>query len=82
MAIFGSSSHLSVFNMQFFSAFNLRIIPILSLADSFTKPDDATFDIITDEELNEIEDNDCSLESTNQSSSNLPESELQDASSL
>ncbi|XP_055514144.1 FYVE and coiled-coil domain-containing protein 1 isoform X1 [Leucoraja erinacea] len=55
---------------------------IVSNPDSFTKPDDATFDIITDEELNEIEDNDCSLESTNQSSSNLPESELQDASSL
>ncbi|XP_059801249.1 FYVE and coiled-coil domain-containing protein 1 isoform X2 [Hypanus sabinus] len=49
---------------------------------SFTKPDDAAFDIITDEEINEIEDNDCSLEFTNQISSNLPESTLQDAPSL
>ncbi|XP_062925740.1 FYVE and coiled-coil domain-containing protein 1 [Mobula hypostoma] len=49
---------------------------------SFTKPDDAAFDIITDEEINEIEDNDCSLEFTNQISSNLPESTLQDDPSL
>ncbi|XP_043575372.1 FYVE and coiled-coil domain-containing protein 1 isoform X1 [Chiloscyllium plagiosum] len=34
--------------------------------ESFTKPDDATFDIITDEELNEIDDNDYSLELGNQ----------------
>ncbi|XP_078054941.1 FYVE and coiled-coil domain-containing protein 1 isoform X2 [Mustelus asterias] len=34
--------------------------------ESFQKPDDATFDIITDEELNEIDDNDCSLEFGNQ----------------
>uniref|UniRef100_A0A4W3J1B7 FYVE and coiled-coil domain autophagy adaptor 1 n=1 Tax=Callorhinchus milii TaxID=7868 RepID=A0A4W3J1B7_CALMI len=30
-----------------------------SNTETFTKPDDATFDIITDEELNEIEENDC-----------------------
>ncbi|XP_051871690.1 FYVE and coiled-coil domain-containing protein 1 isoform X2 [Pristis pectinata] len=50
--------------------------------ESFTKPDDAAFDIITDEELNEIEDNDCFLEFTNQVSSTQPESTLQDATSL
>ncbi|XP_069766324.1 FYVE and coiled-coil domain-containing protein 1 isoform X2 [Narcine bancroftii] len=49
--------------------------------ESFTKPDEATFDIITDEELNEIEDNDYSLESTNQFSSTQPESTLQETQS-
>ncbi|XP_048411958.1 FYVE and coiled-coil domain-containing protein 1 isoform X3 [Stegostoma tigrinum] len=34
--------------------------------ESFAKPDDATFDIITDEELNDIDDNDCSSELGNQ----------------
>ncbi|XP_041040266.1 FYVE and coiled-coil domain-containing protein 1 isoform X1 [Carcharodon carcharias] len=40
--------------------------PISRNTESFTKPDDATFDIITDEELNEIDDNDCSSEIGNQ----------------
>ncbi|GCB71698.1 hypothetical protein scyTo_0006041, partial [Scyliorhinus torazame] len=34
--------------------------------ENFVKPDDATFDIITDEELNEIDDNDYSSEFGNQ----------------
>ncbi|XP_067851812.1 FYVE and coiled-coil domain-containing protein 1 [Heptranchias perlo] len=42
--------------------------------ESFTKPDDAAFDIITDEELNEIEENDCSLEFRNEFLSTQSES--------
>uniref|UniRef100_UPI00398EA1E4 FYVE and coiled-coil domain-containing protein 1 n=1 Tax=Pristiophorus japonicus TaxID=55135 RepID=UPI00398EA1E4 len=50
--------------------------------ESSTKPDDAAFDIITDEELNEIEDNDCSLEFGNQLLSTQSGSTFQNDSSL
>uniref|UniRef100_A0A4W3ISH6 FYVE and coiled-coil domain-containing protein 1 n=1 Tax=Callorhinchus milii TaxID=7868 RepID=A0A4W3ISH6_CALMI len=42
-----------------------------SNTETFTKPDDATFDIITDEELNEIEENDCCPPIRSQSDSDL-----------
>ncbi|XP_067911039.1 FYVE and coiled-coil domain-containing protein 1 isoform X2 [Heterodontus francisci] len=50
--------------------------------ESCTKPDDGTFDIITDEELNEIEDNDCSSEFGNQLLSTQSESTFPNVPSL